>query len=92
MNKHEADRLALSRTLTFGDLRRDIARCRGRGGVSSVNPSLHLEQALDIYEAAIKGEPDDLIFEGWIEGGCYSGRMVRSKESLIARNILRDCR
>lgn len=67
--------------MTYGDLRRKLARARrhgGAGGMSILNPTLTKDQALDILTKAIADHPDD--------------REVTARDGgLLQRNILREC-
>jgi hypothetical protein len=90
MNKAEAKRIAQSGQKSIGELRSIIKSKRGKGGMSNVNPSIPLDRALDIYEAAIDGRPDDERPIGLREDIYRPGRMKPTGDALIIQNILRD--
>ena len=91
MNKREARRQSMENVRSFGDLRRLIEASRGRGGMSRVNPAFSHEQVLDIFVAGIKGRPDDEVPPGLKEDIFHPGAKKITKDSLIIRNILREC-
>lgn len=90
MGKHAASAIVESSTLTFGDLKSAIRKAREVNGFSVVNPQFTLEQACDIYERAIKDRPDDEVIRPF-RRDIYRDRDVRTKDSMIAQNIVRDC-
>lgn len=95
MNKTRAKQLAESGTITVGQLREYIAKARSvmtPGAASIVNASVSLRQALDIYEAALAGRHADALMPVFVRDP-YSraGKMRPHGDSLITRNILRDC-
>lgn len=90
MNKKMAEENSVEGKLSIGDLRRMIKSARALGGLSQVNSQITMKQACDIYEAAITGREDAEIPNG-IHYDIYKRRNVPSRDSLIIRNILRDC-
>ncbi len=90
MNKDEAKALAVAGTLSIGILRQFIDAARSRGGISKVNPQFTLDQICEVYKNALEGRNDDEIPAG-MRYDVYRRRGVPSKDSLIIRNILRDC-
>lgn len=92
MNKAAARKLAESETVSIGKLRQMIEEKRGSIGMSAVNKSFTIEQALDIYAAALGNRSDDEIPKAWRpDPYSRSGKMKPSGDSLIVTNILRDC-
>lgn len=89
MNKRDATTKSLSGEISIGELRELIKAARQRGGMSRVNPALSLERACDIYEDAIAGRDATEVPLGLRQDLC--GRTIPTKDSLIIRNILRDC-
>jgi hypothetical protein len=90
MNRRAAAEKATESSISIGDLRRMIAATRGRGGMSRVNPKIPLELVLDIFERAIAGRPDDEVPIG-TRWDSVRRRTMRTRDSLIMQNILRDC-
>lgn len=95
MNKTQAKKLAESGTITVGQLREYIAKARSvmtAGDASHVNPGIPLGRALEVYEAALATRPADAVMPGLVRDPySRSGRMRPHGDSLITRNILRDC-
>lgn len=92
MNKREAQRLSDKGGYTVGDLRAVIAAARGRQETSAVNNAIPYEAALDIYEGALKGRDDAEDIKAWApDVYSRSGRMRRTKDNLLVKNILWDC-
>jgi hypothetical protein len=89
MDKYKAAALSKANKFSLGDLRQMIANARTRGGMSRVNKSITIEQACDIYAAAFGTRHDDHIPSGLLPD--YRGIMRPTKDSLIIKNILRDC-
>lgn len=90
MNRRAANTKSRASEICIGELRGMIAEARRRGGMSRVNPMFTMEQACDIYAAAIKDRPDDEVPAGMVRD-VYRDGMKPSRDSLIIRNILRDC-
>lgn len=90
MNKLAAKQISQSGEISIGELRRMISEARPRGGMSKVNPQFTLEQTCDIFEQALAGRDDAEIPKG-MRYDPYKNREVPSRDSLIIRNILRDC-
>lgn len=90
MNKKMANEKSVEGKLSIGDLRRMIQSARDLGGKSQVNSQFTIEQVCDIYSAALEGRDDAEIPCG-MKYDVYKRRDVTSKDSLIIRNILRDC-
>jgi hypothetical protein len=90
MKRADAKRIAAEGGKTFGELRRLIAGARGKSRMSLVNPAFPLEFALDIYERGIADRRDDEVATG-TRYDAGRRRVVRTGESLIVQNILRDC-
>jgi hypothetical protein len=90
MNKRMASEKSTQSRLSIGELRQMIAAARDRGGLSRVNAQIYLAQACDIYEGALAGRPDDEVPAG-MKYDVYKRHDVPSMDSLIIRNILRDC-
>jgi hypothetical protein len=84
-----AKQLATAGGITFGELRRMIAAARGSDRMSRVNPAFTLAAALGFYERAIANRGDDEVATS-TRHDCVRG-VVRTGESLIVQNILRDC-
>jgi hypothetical protein len=68
-----------------------IQSARSRCGASKVNPSIPLDRALDIYEAALSSRAEDAVLGGMVEDAYRPGRYRASRDLLLVRNILRDC-
>jgi hypothetical protein len=67
--------------MTYGDLKTLVRRSRrhgGAGGMSIVNPSFTKDQALDIFEKALRPYPDEAVVDS-------------SRSFLLSRNIMREC-
>jgi hypothetical protein len=90
MNKKLAKEKSIAGEISVGELRKMIATARPRGGMSRVNPQFTLEQTCDIFEKALTGRDDTEIPSG-MRLDTYRQQMVPSRDSLIIRNILRDC-
>ena len=90
MNKIEAKAQSVAGALSIGQLREFIESARSRGGMSKVNPQFTLEQTCEIYKNALEDRADDEIPKG-MKYDVFRRRDVPSKDSLIIRNILRDC-
>jgi hypothetical protein len=92
MNKREANIRSTEGTISIGDLRRVISVTRNISDnkMSRVNPSLTLKAACDIYEKALAGRNDSEIPAGK-RYDVYRERDVPSYDSLLIRNVLRDC-
>lgn len=90
MNRAMSKTKSVEGKLSIGELRRMIASARGLGGMSTVNPAFTMGEVCEIYENAIKGRDDAEIPKGLVHD-VYRRRDVPSKDSLIIRNILRDC-
>ena len=90
MNKKAAQKTIDAGDLTFGALKKAISDNRGTSGMSAVNKQFTKEQVLDIYEAGIADRDDDQIIEPWTYSPIRN-RDVRTKDFLIAVNIVRDC-
>jgi hypothetical protein len=91
MNRRDAKAKSLEGTLSIGDLRAMISDMKHYGGMSTVNPTIPLERACDIYEAALKGRDDAEIILGTRPDVYRPGRVRRTGDGLIVQNILRDC-
>jgi hypothetical protein len=90
-SKHNARERAEQGVLSIAELRAMIALARGRGGQSRVNPTIPLEHALDIYEAALAGREDSEVPAVWRpDPYSKSDGMKPTKDVLIITNILRD--
>ena len=80
MNKRTARKQAYDNSMSVADLMALIDAARGRQVLSSVNPLIPHEKALDIYARALAlRDPSDVL-----DGN-------RSRDVLILTNILRDC-
>lgn len=90
MNKKMANEKSIEGKLSVGELRRMIQSARELGGKSQVNPQFTMQQVCDIYSAAL-GDRDDAEVPEGMKYDVYRRRNVPSKDSLIIRNILRDC-
>ena len=90
MNKKLAGEKSIEGRLSIGELRQMITSARKRGGVSRVNEIFTMEKVCDIYEGAFAGRDDGEVPKG-MKYDVYKRRDVPSKDSLIIRNILRDC-
>lgn len=92
MNKREAQRLSDEGGYKVRDLRAVISSARGSREISRVNKAIPLDRALDIYESALEGRDDDESLAAWTPD-VYSrtGKMNRTKDNLIVKNILWDC-
>lgn len=91
MNKRAARTESMASTITIGELKAMVAERRLRGGMSKVNPSFSAEQICDIYEGALKNRADDEVPQG-MTYSAYKDKKVASRDSLMIRNILRDCK
>jgi hypothetical protein len=92
MNKRDAKQKSCSGEITIGQLRAMIAKARGRGGMSRLNPAIPFERAADIYENALAGRLDNEKPVG-MRPDPYSrvGALKPTRDALIISNILRDC-
>ena len=90
MNKRKAKELVESETLTFGQLRGAIESARGRGGKSRVNSAVSLERVLEIYATAIASRHDNERVRAF-RPDPYTDRPRRTRDFVIAQNIVRDC-
>jgi hypothetical protein len=92
MNKKDAKEKSRSGQISVGELRAIIAKARGRGGMSRLNPAIPFERACDIYEGALSGRPDDEKPAG-MRSDPYStiGAQKPTRDAQIIQNILRDC-
>lgn len=92
MNKKAAKKVATAAEHTWGDLKAMIQRAKTKVGFSSVNPSIPIGRAVEIYEAAIADRPSDLRPIPY-RPDPYSrvGRMQPTGDFLTVTNILRDC-
>lgn len=90
MNKREAGLMSKSGEITIAELRRMIAIGRERGGMSRVNPQFTMEQVCDIYERSLAGREASEAPPG-LKQDVFTLKMKASRDSLIIRNILRDC-
>jgi hypothetical protein len=89
MNRATAKRLATAGGYTFGELRGLIASARGARPRSRVNPAFPLEAVLDMFVRAIANRGDNEVATS-TRYDCVRG-VVRTGESLIVQNILREC-
>jgi hypothetical protein len=90
MNKKMANAKSIEGKLSIGQLREMIESARAMGGMSQVNPAFTMAQVCDIYKRAIQDRSVEEIPSG-VHYDVYKRRNVPSKDSLIIRNILRDC-
>ena len=90
MNKSKAMKMAEANTITIRELRELIAKARGRGGQSRVNPQFALEDILDIFERAIADRLDDEVPAG-TRYDSFKGHHVSTRDRLKIANILREC-
>lgn len=90
MNKATANTKSRESKISIGELRIMIEKARERGGLSSVNPMFTMEQVCGIYLAAL-ADRDPAEVPAGMKFDAYKRRDVPSKDSLIIRNILRDC-
>lgn len=90
MNKRLAGEKSVQGRLSVGELREMIKSARALGGMSQVNPAFTMAQVCDIYEGALQDRSGSEIPKG-THYDVYKRRDVPSKDSLIIRNILRDC-
>jgi hypothetical protein len=90
MDKQLAKSKSIEGKLSIADLRGMISERRKTGGMSRVNPMFTIEQVCDIYEGAIAGRDGTETPAGMKYDG-YKRHDVPSKDSLIIKNILRDC-
>lgn len=90
MNKSKAMIEAKSNARSIGELRALIAAKRGGSGISKVNPQFTLEEALNIFDAAIKDRPGEEIPAG-MRYDPYLNKDVPSRDALIIKNILWEC-
>lgn len=90
MNKVKAMKMAKENTLTIQELRELIAKARGKGGRSRVNPQFAKEDILDIFERALADRLDDEVPPG-TRYDVFKGRDVATRDQLKIANILREC-
>lgn len=92
MDKRAARKLAESETLSIGDLRKMITARRGALGMSRVNKSLTVEQAVDIFEGSIAGRDDAEVPKAWkLDPYSRHGAMKHTRDVLLITNILWEC-
>jgi hypothetical protein len=90
MNKRMASQKSTEGLLSIGELRTMIKSARELNGRSQVNAMFSMREVCDVYEKALEGRDDAEIPLGFYHD-VYKRRDVPSKDSLIIRNILRDC-
>lgn len=90
MNRRDANLQSEQNTRNIVELRALIDGARQRGGMSRVNPALTMDQVCGIYWGALEGRDPNEVPKG-MRYDVYRRRDVASKDSLIIRNILRDC-
>ena len=92
MNKRKAQAMADAGGFSIRELRQAIADSRGRQAVSTVNPAILYNDALDIYDRSLSQRLDDEVPVMWKpDPYSRSGRMQPTRDRLIVVNILRDC-
>lgn len=92
MNKRKAKDEAWSNTRSWADIKELIDSCRegSRFRPSKVNKALTVEQALDIFDAAIAERDPDEVPKGH-RHDVYRRREMMSGDGLMIHNILREC-
>lgn len=90
MNKAKAMKMAEENAMSIRELRELIAKARGKGGQSRVNPQFAKEDILDILERAIAERLDDEVPAG-TRYDSFKGRHVATRDQLKIANILREC-
>ena len=90
MNKRDANQRSVEGKLSVGDLRAMIDKACEDDRMSRVNPIFTIQRACEIYRAAIASRDATEIPKG-LRYDPYKNRDMPSRDSLIIRNILRDC-
>lgn len=92
MNKRAATTLVETGDVTVGEMRRRINMCRGVRRQSKVNPTIPLDAALNIFEAALRDRDNsEKIVPFTTDPYSRRGAMLHTRDFLLARNIVREC-
>lgn len=89
IGRKKAERLLDSEVFTVGRLRRMANAALSCDGRSVVNPTFTLAMAADIYVKALGHRADEEVVKMWRRD--HLSQRKRSRDFLIAKNIVRDC-